>query len=165
MTKMTGPAALLVAALVGFGGHGAALAAEMSTPSPDAAAPPAAAPTDPDALTDPEKAAFGCGLSAATSMVFTYLAGPTEIALLWGGGTIIPSGSVMLAMVLLGQIGATACGIGLLATPAALWVYDQSGNMAARLIQVSERAGRHAVEALLPVPTPDRQVAEGAPAL
>ena len=105
-------------------------------------AAPAAA--DPAAMTDGEKAAAGCGVAAAGSLAATYLAGPSEIVLLWGGGMLIPSGSVMLAVTLLGQIGASACAIGVVATPTVLWAYDQSGHIADRLIQASAGIGRQA---------------------
>ena len=141
MTKRKIVAALLVAVLLGAGAPRTAQA--QGSGGPGSAAPePAAAAADPGELSDGEKAAAGCGIAAAGSLAATYIAGPSEIAMLWGGGLLIPSGSVMLAMTLLGQIGASACAIGVLATPTVLWAYDQSGNIAARMVQVSEGLGK-----------------------
>ena len=120
-----------------------------------------AASADPNELNDDEKAAAGCGIAAAGGLAATYLAGPTEVALLWGGGMLVPSGSVMLAMALLGQIGASACAIGMVATPTLLWAYDQSGNMADWLIQVSQRLGQRIWWPFGQGHQPERQLADG----
>ncbi len=158
MTKGKVVAAMLVAAVVGFGAPRAVLA-QGSSGSTNATA---VAPADASAMSDNEKAAAGCGVAAAGSLAATYLAGPSEIAMLWGGGLLVPSTGVMLAVTLLGQIGASACAIGVLATPTVLWAYDQSGNIAARLVEVTEGLGNRALVAL--GQPSHRQLADGAAA-
>lgn len=142
-------AAILVAGLLGFAAPRPVLA--------QSAAPAAiAAPADADAgLSDGEKAAAGCGVAAAGGMAASYIAGPSEIAMLWGGGMLVPSGSIMLALTLLGQIGASACAIGVLATPTVLWAYDQSGNIAARVVEVSQGVGASVLAAFGQGPAPE----------
>lgn len=148
MTKRKGVAAILVAVLLGFGAPRAAWAQAQGSGTDAAPAAAAAAPADPREMSDGEKAAAGCGFAAAGGLAATYAAGPSEITMLWGGGMLIPSGSVMLAVALLGQIGASACAIGVLATPTVLWAYDQSGNIAARLIQVTAGLGDRVLAAV-----------------
>lgn len=159
--------AVLVAVLLGSGVPRAALADAQAG---SGAAVVTATAADPAELSETEKAAAGCGFAAAGGLAATYLAGPSEIALLWGGGMLVPSGSIMLAMALIGQIGASACAIGVLATPTVLWAYDQSGNIADRMIQVSQGFGHRVLVAFgqgrpserhEPV---TRQLAEGASA-
>jgi hypothetical protein len=143
MTKSSVIAAILVAGLLGFGAPRAAFAQAQGSTGTDAApAAAAAAPADPSALSDGEKAALGCGIAATGAMAATYAAGPSEITLLWGGGMLVPSGSVMLGLALLGQIGASFCAIGAVATPTVLWAYDQSDAIATRLLHASADAGR-----------------------
>ncbi|MEI7608156.1 MAG: hypothetical protein WCJ64_12325 [Rhodospirillaceae bacterium] len=140
-------AAALVAASIGAWMPGAALAQAQGSTGTDAA-PAAAAPADPNALGDGEKAALGCGIAASGALLATYVAGPSEVTLLWGGGLLVPSGSIPLALSLLGQIGASFCAIGALATPTVLWAYDQSGAIAAELLHASADAGRSLVAVL-----------------
>ena len=162
MTKRKIVVTSLAVVWLGFGAPRAVLAQVQG--NADAGTTVAAvAPADPNDLSDGEKAAAGCGVAAAGGLAATYIAGPSEIVMLWGGGLLVPSGSVMLAVTLLGQIGASACAIGALATPTVLWAYDQSGNIAARLAQVSAGLGRQALAAFGPGQPPERQLAEVAP--
>ena len=140
-------AAALVAASIGAWTPGMALAQAQGSTGTDAAAA-AAAPADPNALGDGEKAALGCGITASGALLATYIAGPSEITLLWGGGLLVPSGSIPLALSLLGQIGASFCAIGAVATPTALWAYDQSGAIAAKLLHASAEASRSLIAVL-----------------
>jgi hypothetical protein len=141
MTTRKAVAAILVAGLLGFGAPLAALAQAQGADA-------TAAPADPAAMSDGEKAAAGCGVAAAGSLAATYAAGPSEIALLWGGGMLVPSGSLMLAVALLGQIGASACAIGVVATPTVLWAYDQSGNIAYSVIKATAGLGEQILAAV-----------------
>lgn len=129
MTKGKVIAAILVAALLGFGAPRAALAQAQGASGTDAAPAAAAAPADPGAMSDGEKAAVGCGVAAAGGLAATYIAGPSEITLLWGGGMLVPGNSIMLAVALLGQIGASFCAIGAVATPTMLWAADQTSKL------------------------------------
>ncbi|MEI6557169.1 MAG: hypothetical protein WCO00_02090 [Rhodospirillaceae bacterium] len=158
MTKGKLIAAVLMAAVLGFGPSRSAWAQAQGSTGTDAA--PAAA-ADPGALSDGEKAAMGCGVAAVGGLAATYIAGPSEITLLWGGGMLVPGNSIMLAVALLGQIGASACAIGAVATPTVLWAYDQSGAIAAKLSQVSDGVGRRVMLAFGQGLEPARQLADG----
>ncbi len=130
MTKAKVIAAILAVAMLGFGAPRAALAQAQGASGTEAA-PAAAAPAvaaDPGAMSDGEKAAMGCGIAAAGGLAATYIAGPSEITMLWGGGMLVPGNSIMLAVALLGQIGASACAIGVVATPTVLWAMDQTSK-------------------------------------
>ena len=167
MAKRKVAGTILLAVMLGSGMSGAALAQApggTGTGTGTGGDVATAASADPNELNDSEKAAAGCGIAAAGGLAATYLAGPTEVALLWGGGMLVPSGSVMLAMALLGQIGASACAIGMVATPTLLWAYDQSGNMADRLIQISQGIGQRVLVAFGQGHHPERQLADGTPA-
>ena len=135
MTKAKVIGAILAAALFAAGTTGEALAqaqgssGTQATPAAPADASASAAPADPGAMSDGEKAAAGCGIAAAGGLAATYAAGPSEITLLWGGGMLVPSTSIMLAVSLLGQIGASFCAIGAVSTPTVLWAMDQTGKL------------------------------------
>ena len=144
MTTRKAVAAILVAGLLGFGAPRAALAQAQGASAADATA----APADPAAMSDGEKAAAGCGVAAVGSLAATYAAGPSEITMLWGGGMLVPSGSLMLAVALLGQIGASACAIGVVATPTVLWAYDQSSNIAYSVMLATAGLGQQILAAL-----------------
>ena len=138
MTKGKVISAILAAALLTAGTTGEALAqaqgrsgtqAAPAAPAAPADANASSAPADPSAMSDGEKAAAGCGIAAAGALAATYIAGPSEITLLWGGGMLVPSGSITLALALLGQIGASFCAIGAVSTPTVLWAMDQTGKL------------------------------------
>ncbi len=128
MTKAKVIAAILAVALLGFGAPRAALAQAQGATGTEAAPAATPAAADTGSLSDGEKAAMGCGIAAAGGLAATYIAGPSEITLLWGGGMLVPGNSVMLAVALLGQIGASACAIGAVATPTMLWAMDQTSK-------------------------------------
>lgn len=166
MARINLPAAILIAVLLGFGGYRDALARGSGGGATDPAGTEeaAAAPAESAGLTDAEKSAAGCGVAGAGAVAASYLVGPSEVLMLWGGGMVVPSGSVMLGVVLLAQIGTTFCAIGVLATPTVLWAYDQSGNIAARLAQVSRGIGRQALQLFQTASPEERQVADSAAA-
>jgi len=154
MTKGKVTAAVLLAATLALGTPGTVLAQAQGsngTGNAPAAAPADSGGTAPAAdaggLGDGEKQALGCGIAATGAMLATYVAGPTEITLLWGGGMLFPSTSTTLALSLLGQIGASFCAIGAVATPTVLWAYDQSDNITAKVFQTTDRVGRDVMEA------------------
>ena len=104
-------------------------------------------PSNTGGMNDGVKAALGCGVAATGSMAATYIAGPSEIIMLWGGGLLGPGSSMMVALAVLGQIGASMCAVGAIATPTVLWAYDQSDNIAAKVFRVSGRIGQQILEA------------------
>jgi len=165
MFKAKVTAAMMLAAALAFGTAGTALAQAQGSDgtgnAPAAADSAAPAAADPNALGDGEKAALGCGIAATGAMLATYIAGPTEITLLWGGGMLFPANATTLALSLLGQIGASFCAIGVVATPTVLWAYDQSDNIAAKFSQASGQMGGQVLEALGFGRPEARLVAEG----
>ncbi|MEI6986004.1 MAG: hypothetical protein WCK65_07745 [Rhodospirillaceae bacterium] len=172
MTIVKISTAFALLTLLGLGEPGTAWAqagGSGATGNAPVAAESGAAPLDPNAMTDGEKQAVGCAITATGAMIATYIAGPSEITLLWGGGLLIPSGSAALALSLLGQIGTTFCAIGALAAPTVLWFYDQSDAIAAKLAQSSTRVGSAVMTAFAPTPAmkpaPIRQLADGSSAL
>ena len=152
--RVTG--AILLAAVLGCSLPGTVWAQAQGSAGTPAAAPAA----DAGGMSDGEKQAVGCGVAATGGMVATYLAGPTEITLLWGGGMLVPANSMTLALSLLGQIGASSCAIGVLATPTVLWFYDQSDNIAAKLADASAGIGTRVLAALGLAPDAARQLAD-----
>jgi len=96
-------------------------------PAPDASGagdqPPAIR-----AMTDGEKQAAGCVISATGTMAATYAAGPSEIIMLVVGGLIVPSSSEVLFIGLMSTMASMACGAGAAITPAVLWAARQLGD-------------------------------------
>jgi hypothetical protein len=137
--------AALLASPAAMAGGGPGNAGTQTVVAQAADPAPAAAP---DGMSDAEKQSLGCAIVGGGTMVATYIAGPTEAILLLGGGLLTPSSNTILAMSLVGSIGAASCAIGSVATPFALWFYDQSDAIANRLLQVSAEAGRSAVTAV-----------------
>ncbi|MEI6986001.1 MAG: hypothetical protein WCK65_07730 [Rhodospirillaceae bacterium] len=72
-------------------------------------------------MTDGEKQATGCILSATAAMAATYAIGPSEMIMLVVGGLVVPSSSQILFIGLMGTMASMACGAGALITPAVLW--------------------------------------------
>jgi hypothetical protein len=106
-----------------------------------------AAAADAGGLSDGEKQAVGCAAFSGIALAGTYAAGPTEATLLLGGGLLVPSSNLLLMMSLLGQIGAASCAIGAVATPTILWFYDQSDNIAAKVVAASDQVGQRVMQA------------------
>ena len=94
-------------------------AADMDAAGP----PPAIRP-----MTDAEKAAAGCVLSAVGTMGIVYAIGPSEFVMNVVGGLIVPSSSPVLFVGLLSTIAGMACGAGAAFTPAVLWGWRQLGH-------------------------------------
>ncbi|MEI8394042.1 MAG: hypothetical protein WCF85_04845 [Rhodospirillaceae bacterium] len=162
MSKGKVTAAALLGALLLLGAPSMVLAQAQGsggTGNNDSGTTVAAA--DSGGMSDGEKAAVGCGVGGSIAMLTTYIAGPTEITLLWGGGMLFPTNSALLALSLLGQMGASGCAIGAVATPTVLWAVDQSDNIVNKMFQVSDRTGRKVMEAFGVSKTEaSRQVAE-----
>ena len=87
-----------------------------------------AGPPDIRAMTDGEKAAAGCVISAVASMSTVYVIGPSEFIMMVVGGLIVPSSSPVLAVGLISTIASMACGAGAAITPAVLWAVRQMGD-------------------------------------
>ncbi|CAK0744221.1 membrane hypothetical protein [Gammaproteobacteria bacterium] len=81
------------------------------------------------ALSDTEIASFGCLAGGTGLFAAGYLVGPTEAIMLWGGGLLVPSGSTVLAISLLGALGAAGCSIGATLAPTIAWFSEQSGRL------------------------------------
>jgi hypothetical protein len=79
------------------------------------------------AMTDLEKAAAGCVVSAGATTGLVYALGPSEFVMVVVGGLIVPSSSPVLFVGLLSTITSMACGAGAAFTPAVLWGWRQLG--------------------------------------
>jgi hypothetical protein len=120
-------ALMLLAAMLAFSAPRAAMADTAdSTPA-----------ASDGAMSDAEKQAVGCGIGAGTGLLASYAAGPTEVIMLWGGGTLMASSGVLIGLTLLTQMGASSCAMAALATPTVLWAYEQSDNISAKVAQVT----------------------------
>jgi|GEM_PF-3335661 len=82
-----------------------------------------------EALSDTEIASFGCLTGGTGLFAAGYVAGPSEAIMLWGGGLLVPSGSTVLALSLLGALGAAGCSLGATLAPTMVWFSDQSGRL------------------------------------
>lgn len=77
------------------------------------------------AMTDGEKAATGCVISAAATTGLVYAIGPSEFVMVVVGGLIVPSSSPVLFVGLISTITSMACGAGAAITPAVQWGWRQ----------------------------------------
>jgi hypothetical protein len=77
------------------------------------------------ALTEDQISSFGCILGGTGLVAAAYLAGPSEAIMLWGGGLLTPSGSGVLALSIIGGMGAAGCSIGAILAPTVSWAYQQ----------------------------------------
>lgn len=76
-------------------------------------------------ILDDEISSFGCILGGVGLVAAAYWAGPSETIMLWGGGLLTPSGSGVLAVSILGGLGAAGCSIGATVAPTMSWAYAQ----------------------------------------
>ena len=76
-------------------------------------------------LSDNEVASFGCLAGGGGMFAAGYALGPSEAIMLWGGGLLVPSGSTVLAISLLGALGAAGCSIGATLAPTVTWFSDR----------------------------------------
>lgn len=70
---------------------------------------------------------IGCALLTGATMIGSFAAGPGELIMIAGGGSLAPSATAPLMISLTATVYAAACGIGMAATPAALWFFEQIG--------------------------------------
>lgn len=80
-------------------------------------------------LSDSEIMSFGCLVGGAGLLTAGYWGGPSEAIMLWGGGLLVPSGSSVLAISMLGALGAAGCSIGATLAPTVIWVSEQVNNL------------------------------------
>lgn len=71
---------------------------------------------------------IGCALMTGATMLGSFAAGPGELIMIAGGGSLAPSATAPLMISLTATVYAAACGIGMAATPATLWFFEQVGN-------------------------------------
>ena len=110
-------AVLLVSGWLGI--VGTAFADGEATSPTDSAGGPSGA------LSDSEIASFGCLVGGGGLFAAGYAAGPSETIMLWGGGLLVPSGSTVLAISLLGALGAAGCSLGATLAPTVVWMYNK----------------------------------------
>jgi hypothetical protein len=92
----------------------------------------------PGALSDSEMASFGCLTGGSGLFAAGYLAGPSETMMLWGGGLLVPSGSTVLAISLLGALGAAGCSIGATLAPTVVWISEQWDRLLTHLVSTTK---------------------------
>jgi hypothetical protein len=80
-------------------------------------------------LSETEVTSFGCLIGGAGLFSAGYAAGPSEAIMLWGGGLLVPSGSSVLAVSMLGGLGWAGCSIGATLAPTVAWLSEQSGRL------------------------------------
>jgi hypothetical protein len=78
-------------------------------------------------LSDSDKGAIGCAVMTGITVVGSFAAGPGELIMIAGGGSLAPSATAPLMVSLAATAYVAACGIGIAATPVALWFYEQVG--------------------------------------
>lgn len=84
-----------------------------------------AAPVAKQELSESEIASFGCIAGGTGMLTAGYWAGPSEAIMLWGGGLLVPSGNTVLAISMLGALGAAGCSVGATLAPTVIWISEQ----------------------------------------
>jgi hypothetical protein len=80
-------------------------------------------------LTEDEVTSFGCVVGGTGLFAAGYAAGPSEAIMLWGGGLLVPSGSAVLAVSMLGGLGWAGCSMGATLAPTVVWFSEQWGRL------------------------------------
>lgn len=88
-----------------------------------------AAPEIKQELSDSEIASFGCLLGGGGLLTAGYWGGPSEAIMLWGGGLLVPSGNTVLAISMLGALGAAGCSVGATLAPTVVWFSEQVNRL------------------------------------
>ncbi|CAK0753053.1 membrane hypothetical protein [uncultured Gammaproteobacteria bacterium] len=78
---------------------------------------------------DAEKQAVGCLVGVGVAGIGAFLTGATETMMLAAGGLMVPSGTRVLMLGLVGTTLGATCAIGASATPAVLWLTGESGYL------------------------------------
>lgn len=76
-------------------------------------------------LSEDQISSFGCIAGGVGLVAAAYWAGPSEAIMVWGGGLLTPSGSSVLALSIIGGMGAAGCSIGTTLAPTVAWAYEQ----------------------------------------
>lgn len=91
-------------------------------------APQACADESKSELSDATKEGIGCAILTGATVLGSLAAGPGELIMIAGGGSLAPSATAPLMVSLAATVYAAACGIGISATPAVLWFSEQVGS-------------------------------------
>lgn len=76
-------------------------------------------------LSDTTKEGIGCAILTGVTVLGSLAAGPGELIMIAGGGSLAPSATAPLMVSLTATAYVAACGIGISATPAVLWFSEQ----------------------------------------
>jgi len=79
-------------------------------------------------LSDAAKGGIGCAILTGVTLIGSLAAGPGELIMIAGGGSLAPSSTTPLMISLTATSYVAACGIGISATPAVLWFSEQIGT-------------------------------------
>lgn len=75
-------------------------------------------------LTGSERQGYGCLIGGGTALALSALGGPTETILVVTGGTLVPTGSLLLWTALTGTVVASVCAASALVAPVAVRLWD-----------------------------------------
>jgi|GEM_PF-3482639 len=78
-------------------------------------------------LSDAAKSGIGCLVATGAVFAASLMAGQSELLMVAAGGTLSPSGTAPLLMGLTATLFVATCSMGVAATPAVLWFYEQVG--------------------------------------
>lgn len=91
-------------------------------------------------LSSAVKGGIGCAAFTGATLLGALASGPGELIMIAGGGSLAPSATTPLMVSLTATVFVAACSIGMAATPALLWFYEQAGVLFERLWGVNETA-------------------------
>jgi hypothetical protein len=78
-----------------------------------------------DGLSDAARDGIGCAAFTSAALLGSFAAGPGELIMIAGGGSLAPSATAPLMVSLTATVFVAACGIGIAVMPAALWFSEQ----------------------------------------
>jgi hypothetical protein len=78
-----------------------------------------------DGLSDAARDGIGCAVFTSAALLGSFAAGPGELIMIAGGGSLAPSATAPLMVSLTATVFVAACGIGMAVMPVALWFSEQ----------------------------------------
>jgi hypothetical protein len=79
-------------------------------------------------LSDAMRDGLGCAALTGVTLLGALASGPGELIMIAGGGSLAPSATAPLMVSLTATVFVAACGVGISAAPAAMWVSEQVGR-------------------------------------
>jgi hypothetical protein len=75
---------------------------------------------------DATKSGIGCLVASGSALTASLWAGPNEVVMIAAGGSLVSSGTTPLLVALTATLVAATCSVGYAATPAVLWLVEQT---------------------------------------